>query len=95
MISPTSNVDHTRRPELTAVTGKPVAQQSTAASSDQFSSESTLRLKETLNRQPEIRPEVLARARALAADPDYPSKEIMRDVARQILSAPDLSESDA
>lgn len=94
MISPTSNVDQIRRPELTPVAGKPVAQQA-AVATDQFSSESTLRLKQSLNLQPEIRPEVLERARALAADPDYPSKEIMRDVARQILAAPDLSEIDS
>lgn len=94
MISPTSNVDHIRRPDLTPVTGKPVASQTTVAS-DQFSPESTMRLKESLNRQADIRPEVLERARALAADPDYPSKEIMRDVARQILAAPDLSEIDS
>jgi hypothetical protein len=47
-----------------------------------------------MNRQPEIRPEVLERAKALAADPAYPSPAIMRDVARQILGSPDLSEMD-
>jgi hypothetical protein len=94
MISPTSNADQIRRPELTPVTGKPVPSQTTVAS-DQFSSDSTTRLKASLNSQPDIRPEVLARAKALAADPDYPSKEIMRDVARQILAAPDLSEIDS
>ena len=49
-------------------------------------------LRSELSRQPEIRSEVVARARALAADPNYPPMEIMLAVARQILAAPDLSE---
>jgi hypothetical protein len=49
-------------------------------------------LRSELERQPEIRPEVVERARALAADPSYPPVEIMRHVASQILAAPDLSE---
>jgi hypothetical protein len=42
--------------------------------------------------QPEIRPEVVARARALAADPDYPSAAIIQRIGEKILGAPDLSE---
>ena len=49
-------------------------------------------LRAELKRQPEIRPEVVARARALAADPNYPSMAAMRKVAEQILMSPDLSE---
>ena len=93
MISPTSPLDPLRRPDLTPLGGAPVARRAPSVS-DQFSPESSLRLKESMNRQPEIRPEVLERAKALAADPDYPSPAIMRDVARQILGSPDLSEMD-
>ena len=52
-------------------------------------------LRSELTRQPEIRPEIVARARVLAADPDYPRIEILRVVAQQILRAPDLSELDS
>lgn len=49
-------------------------------------------LEATLARQPAIRPEVVARARALAMNPDYPPMTIIRIMAQQILAAPDLSE---
>jgi hypothetical protein len=52
-------------------------------------------LRSELRRQPEIRPEVVARAKALAADPNYPPMEVLRAVAQQILAAPDLSEDES
>lgn len=42
--------------------------------------------------QPEVRPEVVARGRALAADPDYPSAAVLQKVAQLIVASPDLSE---
>jgi len=42
--------------------------------------------------QPEIRPEVVARGKVLAADPSYPSTSILRAVGGTILNSPDLSE---
>ena len=39
-----------------------------------------------------MRPDVVARGKALAADPNYPSMATIKNVAQQILSAPDLSE---
>jgi hypothetical protein len=45
-------------------------------------------------RQPKIRPEVLARARALVADPTYPSMDVLRKVAEKILSSPELRKDD-
>jgi hypothetical protein len=59
---------------------------------DQISTESAAFLKSALAGQPEIRPEVVERAKALAADPTYPSAAIMKSVAGQILASPDLSE---
>ncbi len=61
---------------------------------DQISTDSAAYLKSALASQPEVRPEVVARARALAADPNYPSTSIIRSVASQILASPDLSESE-
>lgn len=61
---------------------------------DNFSSDGTSCLKAALDRQPAVRPDVVERARALATDPDYPSAEVIRQIARQILAAPDLSEAE-
>jgi hypothetical protein len=63
--------------------------------SDQISTQSATFLKTALGSQPEVRPEVVARARALAADPGYPSASIMKSVAGQILAAPDLSDDES
>ena len=41
--------------------------------------------------QPEIRPEVVARGQALAADPNYPSTDILRSVAAKLIASPDLT----
>ena len=49
-------------------------------------------LQTELRRQPEIRSEVVNRARALAQDLNYPSMEILWQVAGMILASPDLSE---
>ncbi len=62
---------------------------------DQVSTANAAFLKTALGNQPEIRPEVVARARALAADPSYPSAAIIKNVAGQILAAPDLSEDES
>jgi hypothetical protein len=45
-----------------------------------------------LQQVPEIRPEVVERARALAADPTYPSAAIINRISAAIVSSPDLSE---
>ena len=62
---------------------------------DQISTESADFLRAELQRQPEIRPEVVARARALAADPNYPPMAAIRKVAAQILASPDWSEDES
>ncbi len=59
---------------------------------DQISTENAAFLRAELQRQPEIRPDVVARARALADDPSYPPVSVLKDVAAKILAAPDLSE---
>jgi hypothetical protein len=63
--------------------------------SDAISTGSAAFLRSELSRQPEIRPEVVARARALAADPNYPPMDALRKVAELILAAPDLTEDTA
>ena len=59
---------------------------------DQFSADSSATLRVALTKQPEIRPEVVARGRALAADPNYPSATILRSVGETLMKSPDLSE---
>lgn len=60
-----------------------------------MSTENAEFLRAELARQPEIRPEVVERARGLAADSAYPPVEVARHVAAQILAAPDLSENES
>jgi len=59
---------------------------------DQIHIDKAAALRAGLGQVPEIRPEVVARARALAADPSYPSDEIIRHVSSVIVNSPDLSE---
>jgi hypothetical protein len=77
-----------------SATGHPATRSlaSHAPSPIQISTADAAFLRAELQRQPEIRPEVVARARQLAADPNYPSPKILKNVARQILASPDLSE---
>jgi len=94
MITSTSSADRTPRPEQLAPTAKPVARPEPVRS-DRISTEQAEFLRSALALQPAVRPEVVARGRELAADPSYPSMDVMRSVAQQIIAAPDLSEIDA
>jgi hypothetical protein len=91
MITSTSSTDRSARPELIQPAGQS-ASRATSAPRDQISTENAAFLRAELSRQPEVRPEVVARARALAADPSYPPVEALQKVAEQILGSPDLSE---
>jgi hypothetical protein len=44
------------------------------------------RLKEALLREPAVRPEMLERAKRLAADPDYPSKDMLAHIAETFIA---------
>lgn len=90
MINSTSSSDRVLRPEGPVLHAKTPATGGPGA--DRFSPEHTTALKAALQSQPEIRPEVVARARALATDPAYPSAAILRQVGEAILRSPDLSE---
>lgn len=59
---------------------------------DRISTDQAAFLRSELERQPELRPEVVERARGLASDSKYPPQEVVRHVAATILAAPDLSE---
>jgi hypothetical protein len=62
---------------------------------DQISTQGAAYLRSALESQPEIRPEEVARGVALAADPNYPSAAIMKNIAGQILGAQDFSEDES
>lgn len=62
---------------------------------DRLSSGPATSLKAEMLREPEVRAEVVARARALLADPAYPPMTVLQDIAGQILRSPDLSEDDS
>jgi len=44
------------------------------------------RMKEVLMNEPAVRPEVIERAKALAADPNYPSPDILAKIAERFIA---------
>ena len=91
MISSTQSPDRAPRPDVVSNTGQSPTKHF-APRPDQISTEHAAFLRAELQRQPEVRAEVVERAKQLAADPNYPPTEVLRNVAAQILRAPDLSE---
>ena len=91
MINSTSSSDRTPRADSVEIT-RPKVVIRNPGNTDQFSAESSAALRVALAKQPEIRPEVVARGRALAADPTYPSTAILSRVAQGLIKSPDLSE---
>jgi len=59
---------------------------------DQIHIDKASALRSNLQQVPEIRTEVVERAKALAADPSYPSDKIIHQISRAIVNSPDLSE---
>jgi len=71
------------------------AAQSTAQPVDQaqdsFSPSQRQKMLDALNSQPDVRPEVLARAKQLAADPNYPPSNVIESVAKSVINDSNLS----
>lgn len=90
MIHSTSPSDRTTRTDaVSLVPQKPVVR---GPGADRFSAEQSATLRSALAAHPEIRPEVVARGKELAADPAYPSADILRKVGVALLNSPDLTE---
>ena len=70
------------------------APQPAGTPSEQLSTIHAENLRAALARTPEIRPEVVERARGLSADPLYPPRQIIEDVARLITASEDPSEQE-
>jgi len=62
---------------------------------DSLSTDKAEQLRTALQNDPEVRPDVVARGQALAADPSYPSASIIKSVAGMIVNSPDLSEDES
>ncbi len=91
MINSTTSTDRTLHTEALPATAQPAQRQATQRP-DQLSTDNAAFLRSELARQPEVRPDVVERARALASDPNYPSVETLKKVGAMILNSPDLSE---
>jgi hypothetical protein len=94
MISSMSSPDGAGRTNSVTASGQPVARP-LSPPPDQISTESGAVLQTALKNQPEVRPDVVDRARALAADPAYPPADVIKHIAGKILAAPDLSEDES
>jgi hypothetical protein len=70
------------------------AVRSNPPSQDRLSLDQAQVLQSALTDQPEVRPEMVERGRALAADPGYPPQSIIGQIASQIMASPDLSEDE-
>jgi hypothetical protein len=64
---------------------------SAPVATDHLSTNGINQLRSALKATPEVRPEVVARGQALAADATYPSAPIIRHVSARIVNSPDLS----
>jgi hypothetical protein len=89
--SASSSSSSARNDAIAAAAGNP-ASRSARTPGDQIHIDKTALVRTALQQVPEIRPEVVERARALAADPAYPSDAIIRQVSSTIVNSPDLSE---
>jgi len=70
---------------------KAPAQNNQAATGDRLSSPSTESLRQALARTSEIRPEVVARGKALAVDVNYPPRQLIESLSKLMLESKDLS----
>jgi len=95
MIQSTSHTNGYNRLDAVATnaTAKntPVVKSNTE-SGDRLSSANTDALRAALNNTPEIRPDVVKRGRELAADSNYPPREIIAQLTKLMLDSKDLTE---
>jgi len=90
--SASSSPSHVPRNDAVAASATGPAARPPQAPTDQIHIDKAAVLRTSLQQVPEIRPEVVERAKALAADPAYPSAGIISKVSATIVNAPDLSE---
>ena len=83
-------------PRLSAIdtTVYPSGAKAIAVGRERLSTEHSKALQAALARTPEVRPEVVERGRALAADPSYPSAAIISRLSALMVRSEDLTEID-
>jgi len=93
MIQPTSNfTGYNRADAISNLPSQKSPQASTqAGTGDHLSSASTDGLRQALAQTTEIRPEVVARGKALAVDLSYPPRQIIESLAKLMIASRDLS----
>jgi hypothetical protein len=91
MIQSTSLSDAAGRPQALPSAVPVPTSVSAPAKNDSLSTNGIDQLRAALKSSPEIRPDVVERGRALAADPAYPSLAIIRYVSAKIVNSPDLT----
>ena len=92
MIHSASSSSPSARNDAIAAAANTTASRASRGPTDQIHIDKTAVLRAGLQQVPEVRLEVVERARALAADPAYPSDDIIRQVSAAIVNSPDLSE---
>ncbi len=92
MIHSASSSSPSARNDAIAAATNASASRTSRSPADQIHIDKAALLRTSLQQVPEVRPEVVERARALAADPAYPSDAIIRKISSAIVNSPDLSE---
>ncbi len=62
---------------------------------DRFSADSLGRLRQAMEKQPAVRPDVVELGRSLASDPGYPPEPIVRKLAELLVSQPNDGDDEA
>jgi hypothetical protein len=94
MIQSTSNSDAAGRTQALAAAEAQSALHA-PMKRDRLSTAGADYLRAALQAQPEIRPEVVERGRALAADPTYPTPEIIQRISEKIVRSPDPADENS
>jgi len=93
MINPTSQTDTVLRLGTFAPkSSQAKANAPVGTANDTLKASSQDTLKDILKSQPEVRPEVVANGMKLAADKNYPPKDIVRRMSELLVRSVDLSE---
>lgn len=98
MINPTNHSSPLGRMDAlsgSATQGKQAARGANVSdSTDKISIDRAMSLRQKLETLPVVRPEVVETGKQLAASPDYPPAEVVRQVAQSVLQSPDLTEAE-
>lgn len=93
MIQSTSNLSGYYRTDSISISSgqKSFSAKAQPSVGDSLSSANTAGLREALAQTSEIRPEVVARGKALAIDPNYPPRELIESLAKLMVESRDLT----